>query len=222
MCVCMLTLSVHSFAVGEDTPAPQSGPTAVAVLAAAREHRSVWTKDFPGFKADAVVTIDGETKRGKLKIDAAGSVELAMPDSKPADWARDQFESMVQHRKPDGQVAEGKVVFADDDTANPQGRKIMLGDDRRSSYRIKNNAIMEVTRGGDPLWFTISVLEVQWNPEKKYLPRSFVINYFDTKSGQLRESRALPQRVAASRRIRYPQTYFGDSVNAKCRRYFAG
>ena len=47
---------------------------------------------------------------------------------------------------------------------------------------------MEVSRRIDSARFTISVLEVQWNADKKYLPRSFVVNYFDGKSGELRES----------------------------------
>lgn len=173
-----------------DLAAKGQGQTAAGLLAAARANRSVWSKGFPGFKADAVATIDGQVKTGKLKIDSSGTVELVMPEGKPADWARDQMESMVQHRIPDGQVSEGNVVFVDDDRANPLGRRIALGDDRESSYRIKDGVIREVRRADESTRFTISVLEVEWNPQKKYLPRSFAMNYFDSKTGELRESHA--------------------------------
>ncbi len=187
---CTAGFQVGAFQAGAEAAAKGQVQTAARLLAAARANRSVWTKGFPGFKADAVVTIDGETKTGKLKIDSSGTVELAMPEGKPADWARDQMESMVQHRMPDGQVSEGNVMFVDNDCANPLGRRIALGDDRESSYRIKDGVIREVRRGDDATRFTISVLEVEWNAEKKYLPRSFAMNYFDSKTGELRESHA--------------------------------
>jgi hypothetical protein len=170
--------------------------TAAEALAAARAARSVWTKNFPGFSADVEVTVEGEKQAGKLKIGGDGTVTLTMPDSKAADWARDQLESMVQHRMPDGRVAEHNVVYADESVPNPLGRKIILNDGTaHSSYRLKDDVIMEVCRmSGPDTRFTISVLEVEWNREKKYLPRSFVINYFDAKTGALNESAAYGNR----------------------------
>ena len=170
--------------------AARSNASAAEVLAAARNSRSVWGKGFPGFQAEVIAAIDGDQKTGTLKIDASGSVELTMDAGKQADWVRDQFESMVQHRMPDGQIGEGKVVFDKSSPCNSLGRKIVLDDDRESSYRIKDNVIREVCRSAGPMRFTISVLEVEWNADKKYLPRSFVMNYFDSKSGELRESHA--------------------------------
>ena len=43
-------------------------------------------------------------------------------------------------------------------------------------------------------------METQWNAEKKYLPRSFVVDYFDSKTGELRTSLAYRnqwQRIGA-------------------------
>ena len=96
-----------------------TGPTAAELLARARASRAVWPKEFPGFKARAVVTIDSQTTSGTLAIDAEGSVDLGIPAGKAADWAEDQFESMVQHRRPDGEIAERGVVFADDNKRIP-------------------------------------------------------------------------------------------------------
>jgi hypothetical protein len=91
------------------TSATAPSPSAPEALAAARAARSVWTKKFPGLSAEASVTVDSEKQSGKLKIDGDGTVTLTMPDREglgghgppnPAvtDWARDQLESMVQHR----------------------------------------------------------------------------------------------------------------------------
>jgi hypothetical protein len=88
------------------------------------------------------------------------------------------------------------VVYAEEAAPSPLGRKIVLNDGTsHSSYRLKDNVIMAVCRmGGPDTRFTISVLEVEWNAEKKYLPRSFVINYFDVKTGSLNESDAYDNR----------------------------
>ncbi len=48
---------------------------------------------------------------------------------------------------------------------------------------------MEVNRSAGPtMRFTISVLEIERNPEGKYLPRSFTMNFFDSKTGELQTS----------------------------------
>jgi hypothetical protein len=175
----------------DDKASTAKEPTALELLLQARKARAVWN-DFPGFTADITVFYDGKNQKGKLSIDAAAAVELAMPASPAKAWAEEQLASMEQHRMPDSSVAEGKVTYADSDRSHPLGRKILLGDAAiQSSYRIKDGAIMEVARSAGPtMRFTISVLETQWNADHKYLPRSFVVDYFDSKSGELRTSTA--------------------------------
>jgi hypothetical protein len=169
-------------------------------LLEARRARAVWN-DFPGFTADVTVFDAGQKQTAKVTVDAAGAVELAMPASPAKRWAEEQLATTVQHRMPDSSVGEGKVTYADEDRSHPLGRKILLGDAAiQSSYRIKDSAITEVSRSAGPLRFTISVLETQWNSQQKYLPRSFVVDYFDTKTGEFRSSVAYHnewQRVGA-------------------------
>ena len=98
---------------------------------------------------------------------------------------------MVQHRMPDGQIIDGKVTYAEQNSHHPLGRLIQLGDkDRHSAYRLRDGVIREVNRDAGPLRFTISVLEIEWNHDHKYLPRSFVMNYFDAKTGALSSAHA--------------------------------
>jgi hypothetical protein len=149
-------------------------------------------QDFPGFTTDLTVLSGAETLQGKATIDADGVVTLEMPKGKLTDWVEEQLNSMVQHRMPDGEVSQGDVTYAEEASAHPLGRKIDLGDPSlQSAYRIKDDAIMEVNRSAGPtMRFTISVLEIERNPENKYLPRSFTMNFFDAKSGDLRTSLA--------------------------------
>jgi hypothetical protein len=188
---CTLTLDVKT---ADKTSADKSAnkaagePTALEALTRARDGRSIW-HDFPGFTADLAVTSGGDLVKGKVSIDASGTVELDMPKSPVADWVEEQLNSLVQHRMPDGEVTQGEVKYADNDLTHPLGRKIDLGDPSlQSAYRLKDDVIMEVNRSMGPMRFTISVLEIIRNAENKYLPRSFTMNFFSAKSGELKTS----------------------------------
>ncbi len=162
--------------------------SAPEALARARAGRALW-KDFPGFAADVTITGAGEEFSAKVTIDADGGVTLDAPKSSLADWAEEQLASLVQHRMPDGEVSDRRVVYADSDLTHPLGRKIDLGDpERHSAYRLKDDVIWEVNRSLGKRRFTISVLEIERNAEHKYLPRSFTMNFFDSASGQLQTS----------------------------------
>jgi uncharacterized GH25 family protein len=167
----------------------ETDPAALEALVRARDGRAIWS-EFPGFKADLKVRDGGKATDAKVTIDADGVVTLDMPESEVSAWVEEQLNSMVQHRMPDGEVTQGEVTFADEADAHPLGRKIDLGDPSlESAYRIKDDVIMEVNRTAGPtMRFTISVLEIERNPENKYLPRSFTMNFFDAKSGDLKTS----------------------------------
>jgi uncharacterized GH25 family protein len=161
---------------------------ATEALRRARAGRSAW-ENFPGFTADLTITSGAERISGKVTIDSSGDVTLDMPKSTLSDWVEEQLQSLVQHRQPDGEVSEGKVVYADQDLTHPLGRKIELGDPGfQSAYRLKDDVIMEVNRSMGKQRFTISVLEIVRNAEHKYLPRSFTMNFFDSASGELKTS----------------------------------
>jgi uncharacterized GH25 family protein len=173
------------------TAAKAADPNAIDALARARAGRAMWEK-FPGFKADITVTAEGKNISGKVSIDPNGAVDLNFPKSEIADWTEEQLASLVQHRMPNGEVSEGNVTWAEEENTHPLGRKIDLGDPKlQSAYRLKDDVIMEVNRTAGPnMRFTISVLEIVHNAEGKYLPRSFTMNFFDKKSGEVKISLA--------------------------------
>lgn len=181
---CTLVLDVAS-------PAKDSAEKVSAgeALKRARDARAIW-HEFPGFTADVTMRGDDKQQRGRVTIDADGGVSLATDDSSLAEWAEEMLYSLVQHRMPDGEISIGDVRYADDEVDHPQGRKINLGDGLESAYRIKDDVITEVNRSMGASRFTISVLEVVRNSEGKYLPRSFVMSFFDEESGEMRGSLA--------------------------------
>jgi len=187
---CTLTLD---HAVVDASPSAKaesraSDPDAVAALKRARDGRSIW-RAFPGFSAELTISGGGQTIGAKATIDANGVVTLDMPESKLSDWVEEQLNSLVQHRMPDGEVTTGRIAWAEPDDTHPLGRKIDLGDPTlQSAYRLKDDVIMEVNRLMGAQRFTISVLEIERNAENKYLPRSFTMNFFDAKSGELKLS----------------------------------
>jgi hypothetical protein len=174
------------------SPDPSAGVEAPAIeaLARARAARAVW-RAFPGFATEITVTSETERLHGTCRVDESGTVSLEIPPSPLKDWVEEQLQTLVQHRMPDGEVAEGKVVYADRDLSHPLGRKIDLGDPvTQSVYRVKDDVITEVSRNSAATRFTISVLEVSRNAENKYLPRSFTMNFFDARAGELKTSLA--------------------------------
>jgi hypothetical protein len=175
-----------------DVPANQTSAeqTAAAALAQAREGRAVW-RDFPGFTADITVRSDEVKVDARATIDRAGVVTLSGERSELRDWAQDQLESLVQHRMPDGEIADGDVTFVAEPGTHPLGRLVDLGDkERQSRYRLKDGVIWEVNRLMGPQRFTISVLAIHRNAEGKYLPEAFSMSFWDVKTGELKESLA--------------------------------
>jgi hypothetical protein len=160
------------------------------LLRQARLARVVW-ENFPGYTADVVVSWGDAETPGKVTIDSYGVVTVEMPDGPERKWVEAQLASLAQHRMPEGEIAAGAVRVADSDAHHPLGRRIDLGDPKLGSvYRIRDNVIYEVNRNAGPLRFTISVLDVTWNEDHKYLPRCFVMNFFDAASGELKQSTA--------------------------------
>jgi uncharacterized GH25 family protein len=174
--------------VPKQSVAAAASDSAEDALKRARDGRSVW-QDFPGFTSQLVIRGGGEEVQGQLTIDADGVVSLEAPISKLSEWAEEQLNSLVQHRMPGGEVTTGQVAWADDDADNPLGRKITLGDpEMKSAYRLKDDVIMEVNRSMGPTRFTISVLQIERDADGKYLPKSFVMNFFNSATGELQNS----------------------------------
>jgi hypothetical protein len=172
---------------GDDTvtPAGKEDPEASKLLAEARAARAGWT-NFPGFTADMEVNIDGKVYKASVTVDAKGKLQIADLDKTAEPWVKRTMASLVSHRLGDTASMQTPCAFADQEANHPQGRLVnVLNDEMHSSYRIKDQQIMVVNRMMGESKFSITMLENRKNEEGKYLPTTFVVHYWDAKTGQL-------------------------------------
>ena len=178
-------------------PLVRSGadPEAVAMFQKAIAARASW-KSFPGFTASIEGSVDGRFFTGKAKVDAEGSVELKLDEATATEWVESQLGSIVLHRQASSADGPAPVLrFADEDYAHPLGRLLtFVGGSFASSYRVKDDQIMVVNRNIGNQNFTITVLDNTKNQEKQFLPRSYVVRYWDAKTGKLNRTQTVLNR----------------------------
>jgi hypothetical protein len=173
--------------------AVKADPAASKLLADARAARATWEK-FPGFTANIEVNLDGQVSRGRARVDASGHVSLQGLDPPAQDWARPMLSSVVGHRLDSDSGQKTACIFGDGGPDHPLGREVrILGDEYHSSYRIRDRQIRVVNREGKGQKFTITVLRNLTNPQGKFLPASYVVDYWDAKTGALIKSTAFHQ-----------------------------
>jgi hypothetical protein len=168
---------------------------AVAMFQKAIAARAAW-KSFPGFTADIEGTVDGRFFNGKAKVDPEGNVELKLDEATATEWVEGQLGSIVLHRQASSSDGPAPVLrFADQDYAHPLGRLLtFVGGNFASSYRVKDNQIMVVNRNIGDQNFTITVLDNIKNKENQFLPRSYVIRYWDARTGKLNRTQTVLNR----------------------------
>jgi hypothetical protein len=165
-------------------------PAASKLLAEARAARANW-QNFPGFIADLTINIDGKTHQGKLNVTGKGKVTLLADNEGAREWARRELSSLVAHRLDNSTSLDTPCAFLDSNTEHPLGRAIrVLNDEVHSSYRVRDRQIIEVNRVMKGTRFTITVLENRLNEEKKFLPVSYVVNYWDANGMALEKSQS--------------------------------
>lgn len=177
-------------------PLVRSGadPDAVKAFEGALAARATW-RDFPGFKAKIAGQVDGRPFDGKVTVAADGSVTTDFAEDPLASWAHDQIESITMHRAASPSNEHPVLRFADDDTEHPLGRLLAFeGGQFASSYRVKNEQITVVNRFLDGKHMTISVLENEKNAEGQFLPRTYVVRYWNGESGKLERSETVRER----------------------------
>jgi hypothetical protein len=174
-------------------------PEAVALFEDALSTRARW-KDFPGFTAKLAGTIDGHPFTGKVTIHAEASVEVETDDPVARKWLRDQLESLAMHRLDAASTSAGArprpvLRFADDQDDHPLGRLLtFVGGHFASSYRVKDRQITVVNRHMGKRNMTINVLDNDKNREGRYLPRSYLVQYWDAASGTLDHVESVQER----------------------------
>lgn len=195
---CLALFSIGAMAqTANSTPtaeAKKADPAAWNLLKSTRETSQNFPSNFAGVTADIVLNDNGKVAKGSLtyKVGESGELKIEGLDEDTKGWLNDQALSIIAHRR-GGDFAKGDgrhpITFADDDNS-PAGRRIALNDSMKSSYRIRNQQVVEVDRTMADSHFTITVLETTKTPEGKFLPRHFTVTYFDARSGALKRSEA--------------------------------
>jgi Protein of unknown function (DUF3386) len=156
--------------------------------------RASWSK-FPGFSANITANADGRAWKGSATVSGNGDVHIWTEDDVVTPWVKEQLESMAMHRiaRPEGKPPV--LRFADEDLAHPLGRLLAFeGGAMASSYRVKDRQIMVVNRAMGKTNMTITILENDLNADKKFLPRSYTVQYWDALTGALVRTEAIQNR----------------------------
>jgi hypothetical protein len=191
--VCGFFATSLAFAEANPQQEKKKRLNATEMMKRAHEVRAKW-KNFSGFKADVVVSAGSARVNGKVVVSAEGDVEFQLADSEMAEWATQDLTSLVSHRLPGGSQ-EYDVEFVRGERANALGRLIRFNDDRMHSvYRIRFNLITEVHRTMENQKLMINVVDVQWNKEKKILPRTYTVSWTDAKTGELSSMQVVNNR----------------------------
>jgi hypothetical protein len=175
-------------------------PEAVALFEEALATRAQWS-GFPGFSAEVSGELDGRPFAGTATVRADGTVEVQVDDPVARPWLQDQLESIAMHRRAesDGGKASDQpkpvLRFADDRDDHPLGRLLVFEGGRfASSYRVKDRQIMVVNRTIGPRNMTITVLDNDRNPDGRFLPHSYLVHYWNAKSGALDHVETVQER----------------------------
>jgi uncharacterized GH25 family protein len=173
---------------GKTLGAKVADPAATKLLADARAARAQWT-NFPGFRADLEVNLNGKVSKGKVEVSFKGKVTVTLDEEAAAKWARGILASTVSHRLDNSAALDTPCAFADSIAHHPLGRAIrVLNDEFHSSYRVRDRQIIVVNRQMKEVRFTITVMHNILTKDKKYLPSDFVVNTWDLKTDALRSS----------------------------------
>jgi hypothetical protein len=213
----LLVASIISAQAQNNSGLPEKAdPEAWNLLKAARATREVLPDNVRHVTAQLIFNDNGETRTGTVDYDVQSRVVIKMDglSDEARAWVNDQVNSLLAHRRNgDFSKSDGRhpITFAasDQQDKSPIGRRVELHDSLKSSYRIRNHQVVEVDRTMGEDHFVISVLETMPTADGKFLPRTFVVNYFDAKTGTLKRSESFTDEyqkvegvwLPASRRI---------------------
>lgn len=196
---CVLLVPVAAWAAGDSSS---------ELLREARLNREVLSGDFPGFRSRLRVHVDGAVHEGTMLFKPPITLELGLGDAELAKEVKRTVRSLLSHRMPSQRGDQEKTRLGAADS-HPLGRRVLLGDKYDSSYRIRNDRILEVDRQMPGERLVITVLDTMETESGRYLPTSFLVALFDADTGGLISASAYtdayqqagPDYVPKSRRI---------------------
>ncbi len=175
-----------------------SDDEAVELFEGALAARAAW-HDFPGFTADVTADLNDRYFEGTVAVAANGSVTFDLGEDPTPDWLQEQLESITMHRAasqtPSAERPRPVLRFADDHPEHPLGPLLVFeGGHMATSYRVKDDQITSVNRVLGERNMSITMVENTTNAEGKYLPRSYVVQYWDEPTGKLLRTETVQDR----------------------------
>lgn len=167
-------------------------PSAESLLERARAHRETLSPDFPGFRSRLVAFKDGTTGEGTMLFRPPITLEIDIGDAELRKAVKSTVRSLLAHRlphSPSRKTADRQITYAKEDH-HPLGRRIFLGDKYGSSYRIRDNQILEVDRYLDDDHLVITVTKTEETVFGRHLPNQFFVALFDRDTGRIKQSSA--------------------------------
>ena len=162
------------------------------LLKEAHDSRQVLPANFKGFNAKVTYRVNGEEFKGSIEfINKRGGSKVEIEGLRKDElaWMKDKLLSMIGHRR-GGDFAKGDgrhpITFAKGDKGNRLGRLVELHDSLKSSYRVKDKKVLEVTREVPEVVFTISVIQTMTADPGKYLAKHFLVTYRNLKDGSIK------------------------------------
>ncbi len=159
------------------------------LLRQARLNREVLASDFPGFKSQLRVHSDGVVHEGSMLFRPPITLELELDDADLRKEVKRTVRSLLAHRMASEPSSDETTRLGPADR-HPLGRKVLLRDKYESSYRIRDNRILEVDRNMKDQTLIISVLDTQETVSGRYLPTSFFVTVFEADSGAMKSASA--------------------------------
>ncbi len=171
---------------------------AVKLFEDALAQRAAW-HDFPGFTARLAAELDDRPFEGTVTVAADGSVNIDLGEDPVPEWLQEQLESLTMHRAasqtPSAERPKPVLRFADDHPDHPLGPLLEFeGGHMATSYRVKDQQITSVNRMIAGQNMTITLLDNEKNAEGKFLPRSYVVQYWDEPTGKLLRTETVQDR----------------------------
>lgn len=192
----------------DETKYPKVDPAAWKLMNDSRKTRYYFNEHFAGFTCDINVNDKGKWYRGKVEYDLTDGAVIKYENfPEHEEWATIMVANMVSHRRQlrfeDGD-GKNPITFGPEDNS-PLGRLILLNDKRQSSYRVRDGRVTQVRRREGEERFIITVLDEVLTERGAYLPRYFVVDYFD-KSGKLKRSEKFSDRYRQTQSVWFPES----------------
>lgn len=145
--------------------------------------------DFSGFVATVAVTGEGWVAQGSVTVGGPSAVDLALdaPEDERV-WSAKELASLVAHRwHQPYDTGDGRhQKEGGPDEAHPLGRLVRLvGGPHSSSYRVLDGHVSQVERHMGPMRFSVVVHERAPAPDRRAVPSTFTVSYWNTASGAL-------------------------------------